>query len=281
MSTYLNHGFSVDDFDLVSVIDELPLWSAPFGLDLLEVVRLKPHIRALDVGCGLGFPLLELAFRLGSTSKVSGLDPWERALERIKLKMRVLDINNVEVVKGVAENMPFENDYFDLIVSNNGINNVEDMRLSLSECSRVSKPDAQFVLTFNLPETMTEFYDVFEETLQENHLLDEITRMKAQIYSKRKPLSEIESLLQASHFKIRDIRRKSFIINFVDGTTMFNHYLIKYWFLDGWKKVVKIEDLERIFGLLEKRMNNIAEVEGRFRLTIPYVTINCANNKRR
>ena len=42
MKEYLNHSFSIEDFNLVSIIDELPLWSAPFGLDLLDTVKLKP-----------------------------------------------------------------------------------------------------------------------------------------------------------------------------------------------------------------------------------------------
>ena len=76
MNNYLNHTFSAEDFDLVSIIDELPLWSAPFGLDLLDSVKLKPKIRALDIGCGLGFSMIELAQRLGDSSKVFGIDPW-------------------------------------------------------------------------------------------------------------------------------------------------------------------------------------------------------------
>jgi SAM-dependent methyltransferase len=87
MKDYLEHTFSSEDVELVSIIDELPLWSAPFGLQLLDTVELKPHINALDVGCGLGFPLIELAQRLGVSSKVYGIDPWKRALERAHVKI--------------------------------------------------------------------------------------------------------------------------------------------------------------------------------------------------
>ena len=41
--------------------DDLPLWSAPFGLTLLDTVRMKKHINVLDLGSGSGFPMLELA----------------------------------------------------------------------------------------------------------------------------------------------------------------------------------------------------------------------------
>ena len=275
MKDYLEHTFSSDDVELVSIIDELPLWSAPFGLQLLDTVELKPHINALDVGCGLGFPLIELALRLGVSSKVYGVDPWKRALERAYLKIRKLEINNAAAVMGMAEGLPFEDSFFDLIVSNNGINNVEDIELSLAECSRVSKPGAQFVLTLNLEASMIEFYDVFQEMLIKNGLHDEVIKMKEQIYSKRKPLAETKASLDEAGFGIKNIEESSFQLRFMDGETMFNHYLIKYWFLDGWKSILEANDLAGIFEQLEERLNELAVENGEIRLTIPFVTIDC------
>ncbi len=67
-SDYLNEIYDLNDPALVSIIDELPLWSAPFGLKLLDKVMFHPNMNVLDLGCGLGFPLLELANRLGDNS---------------------------------------------------------------------------------------------------------------------------------------------------------------------------------------------------------------------
>ena len=275
MINYLNHKFNTDDFNLVSIIDELPLWSAPFGLDLLSAVRLKPNTKALDIGCGLGFPAIELAMRLGETGRVYGIDPWERAIERVNLKKKVMNIENVEIILGVAENLPFRKDFFDLLVSNNGLNNVEDMKLSLAECSRVAKPGAQFVLTFNLENTMMEFYNVFEKVLRESGLVNETRKMKDQIYSKRKPLKEVIRMLEMTGFEIKNIKHNSFKFDFLDGSTMFNHYLIKYWFLGSWKNIIKQEDQEYIFGAAEKELNSIASEKGLISLTIPYVVLDC------
>lgn len=36
MNAFPEQSFSLDDPELVSVIDEFPLWSAPFGMALLE-----------------------------------------------------------------------------------------------------------------------------------------------------------------------------------------------------------------------------------------------------
>ena len=131
MQEYLKHEVDTGDARLVSVIDELPLWSAPFGLRLLDAIQLKKNLKVLDVGCGLGFPLIELSQRLGESSQVYGIDPWKEALDRIKLKLQVYKIKNVELHDGYAEEMPYEDEYFDLIVSNNGINNVQDLEQAL------------------------------------------------------------------------------------------------------------------------------------------------------
>jgi ubiquinone/menaquinone biosynthesis C-methylase UbiE len=278
LKNYLNHTFNTADKELIAVIDELPLWSAPFGMKLLETIKLKKGITALDVGSGLGFPLIEVAQRLGDSSTVIGIDPWKEAIDRCEQKIKKYNITNAKVIEGVAEQMPFEDKYFDLIVSNNGINNVEDMKKTLSECRRVSKPGAQFVLTMNLEDTMIEFYNVFEEILKANEMHNEIKKLKEHIYSKRKPLDEVKTLLTNSGFQIATVQNDSFSINFLDGITMFNHYLIKYWFLSEWKKIIDDDNREKVFEQTEKRLNEIWGEKGEFLLTIPFVTIDSTKN---
>jgi arsenite methyltransferase len=275
MNKYFRQKVDTDKPELISVIDDLPLWSAPFGLKLLDTIVMKKNIRILDIGCGLGFPLIEIAERFGESCKIYGIDPWEKALERIRLKLKVYNIWNVEVLNGYAENMPFEDNIFDLVVSNNGINNVEDMKRTLEECYRVCKPYAQVTFTLNLEKTMIEFYNVFREVLEENNLFEVVPKMKAHIYSKRKPLKEIKKLLEESGFTIKKIFPDSFQLRYVDGTTMLNHYLIRYWFLDGWKQVVEEKDMVKIFEVVEFKLNKVAKKRGEFILTVPFVTIDC------
>ncbi len=61
VTEYLRQTYDWTDPDLVSIYDELALWSAMFGSVLLRHVELRPRMKVLDVGCGTGFPLLELA----------------------------------------------------------------------------------------------------------------------------------------------------------------------------------------------------------------------------
>ena len=163
-----------------------------------------------------------------------------------------------------------------MLISNNGINNVQNVETTLAECSRVSKQGTQFVLTINLENTMIEFYDQFEKVLHRNGLKDEIIKMKEQIYSKRKPIQDTKSSLQKAGFEIEDIFEDSFVMKFVNAEAMFNHSLIKYWFLDGWKKILNPDNLISVFTELEGEINNSAKSQGEFQLTIPFVTIDCS-----
>ncbi len=279
MNDYLKTHYDRNDPALISVIDDLSFWSAPFGLKLLDTVRYKKNICALDIGFGLGFPLIDLAMRLGPSSKVYGIDPWKVGLERARLKLKYTGVNNVELVEGVAENMPFEDNFFDLIVSNNGINNVQDIDKTFSECNRVARIGAQFVFTFNTERTFAEFYDLYRETLKENSLQEYGAKIDAHIYAKRRPLPEIKNILQASGFRINALYEDEFSYHFSDGTSMLNHFSMKLAFLDAWKEIVPVDLQGKVFRQIEEKMNTVAKRHNGFTMRVPFVTVDCEKRR--
>jgi ubiquinone/menaquinone biosynthesis C-methylase UbiE len=266
--------FDLNNENLVSVIDDLPLWSAPFGLKLLETIELEPNLNVLDIGSGMGFPIIELSQRLGNTCNVFGIDPWKSAIERAKLKIKTWEITNLQIIEGKAEQLPFENNYFDLIVSNNGTNNVDEEERVFEEISRIAKQGAQLVITMNLPDTMKEFYDVLKKVLEQNNKTNEVEKLKNHIHSKRKPISHIKQLIEDSGFKIKNIYTDAFTLRYLDGTTMFNHFLIRLAFIQSWMEIVEHQDQKTIFEKVEKELNEIAKANGNLSLTVPWVCIN-------
>jgi ubiquinone/menaquinone biosynthesis C-methylase UbiE len=265
--------FDLDAEHLPEVLDELPLWSAPFGLMLLEKVVLKRNLVALDIGFGTGFPLTELAMRLGKSSLVLGIDPWESASKRAQKKIRLYGIENAFLIQGNAEHIPLAAASLDLIVSNNGLNNVTDLATVLQECVRVLKPGGQLVQTLNLDTTMIEFYTILETVLRERDLPRAILSMKAHIREKRKPLEEITGLLDESGFVTREVQKDTFWYRFVDGTALLNHFFIRLAFLTAWEKILPEQAREAILVETEKRMNAHAEKDGSFSLSVPYAVI--------
>jgi arsenite methyltransferase len=222
---------------------------------------------------------MELAMRLGPSSKVYGIDPSKSGRERANQKLKYADVHNVELIEGVAESMPFENNYFDLIVSNNGLNNVQDISQVLLECNRVSKMNSQFVFTFNTNRTFVEFYDAFRETFNECGLQQCEEKIDAHIYSKRKPLSEFKEILSASGFQMNKIHEDEFKYRFSDGTAMLNHFMMKLAFMGTWKELVPVQRQEEVFYRLEEKMNHVAEQGQGFSMRVPFITIDCEKIK--
>ncbi|MCX6306543.1 MAG: methyltransferase domain-containing protein [Bacteroidetes bacterium] len=259
--------------------DDLPLWSAPFGLTLLDTIRMKTLINVLDIGSGSGFPLLELAERMGKKCMVYGLDPSEEAIRMITEKKEARGIVFAKIVKGIAEEIPFPDEYFGLIVSNNGLNNVTDQAASLAECYRVAEGDAQMVLTMNLPHTMTEFYDVFEEILQSMGMQDEIAAMHAHINEKRKPVDFLKALILDAGFDIKTINVDGFKMKYSDGSAFLNHHLVRVAFMEPWKALLPASMAGPVFNTIEQRLNQIAAEKGELAMSVPYVCFDCMKPK--
>lgn len=280
MSSVHQHPWNFEDASLVSAIDELPFWSAPFGQTLLDTVALMPGLKVMDIGSGLGFPALELAQRLGKTARMVALDPWRAATRRMRQKMIQYEIDNVTIINGVVETMPFESASFDLITSNNGLNNVLDWRQAWRECSRVAKNGAQMVVTENLPGTMHEFYQCLEKTLQELAVHECCPRIADHIYSKRKPIEETKAVALENGFQIVKEKHCQFSLHFLDGTSLLNHFFIRLAFLPAWKSIVPEGDQARVFRQVEINLNQMAHESGRITLTVPFVCLDLLKSGR-
>ena len=272
MKKYLSNDFDLNEF--VNVYDECSIWSAPFGLKLLDYIDYKPNISALDIGFGTGFPLTEIAMRLGESSKVYGIDPWTNVILRANKKIEYYRITNIKIFEGVAESIPLKDNSLDLIVSNNGINNANDINQVISECSRIIKSGGQFVQTMNLDKSMFEFYGQLEKVLSDLSMNKEIELMQQHIYEKRRPLDEMISLIQNHGFIIKDLEHDQFNYKFSNGTAMLNHYFIRLAFMDSWIKILPKNKLEQIFDTIEMRLNDKAKMLGGIKLSIPFVLIN-------
>lgn len=278
MRKYLDTRVDFDSPKFAELLDELPLWAAPFGLKLLENIKIKRNSTILDIGFGAGFPLTELAMRFGKSSKIYGIDPWEVLIKRTEKKIAYYGIDNIEIIRGVAENIPLADGLIDLVTSNNGLNNVSDLDKSLSECSRIMKTGGQFIQTLNLDTTMIEFYNVLQDVLEQLGMTEELVAMKHQIYKKRKPLDELIRLIEKHDFTVQNVVHDKFDYTFADAEAMFEHYFIRIAFLGGWKSIVPIDRQLEIFEAIELNINKIAEQEGCFRLSVPFVVIDSVKN---
>jgi arsenite methyltransferase len=268
MPDYLAFQPDFNDPQEADSFDELPLWSAMFGLLLFKHLALRPDQVVLDIGYGTGFPLLELALRLGPTCRVYGVDPWGAARRRARLKAGLWQVGNAWPLPGDAAALPFRAGLFDLVVSNLGLNNFSDPATALQECGRVSKPGARLVLTTNLQGTMQEFYAVFETSLVELGQLQAVQALHKHV-AHRATLQGLADLFQRAGFRLADIHEETGVLRYADGSAFLNHFFIKRGFMPAWKTIPDPAGLEAVFARLEANLNHLAQARGELALTIP------------
>lgn len=267
MTPYLSYKFE-DSASSVSTFDELPLWSAYFGILLLKHLEPKPNLTILDIGSGAGFPVMEIAGRFGASCTCYGLDLWKNANERANQKINNYGLGNVKIIEGSAEAIPFENESIDLIVSNLGINNFENPQQAFNECYRVLKRGGELALTTNLNGHWQKFYDVFEDTLRELNMEEIIIKLKKQ-QEHRGSVNSISNQFYNSGFKVNRYYEEGFDMKFADGSAFLNHYFVKLGWLQSWKGLTAGQAMEGIFSLLEQKLNAYAAKAGQLTLSVP------------
>jgi demethylmenaquinone methyltransferase/2-methoxy-6-polyprenyl-1,4-benzoquinol methylase len=112
---------------------------------IVSLIEKKNPSKILDVATGTG----DLAIMLAnsSASEIIGVDISEGMLNvgRKKVSERNLS-DKITLVQADSENLPFEDNYFDVITVAYGIRNFENLEKGLSEMLRVLKPSGTFVI---------------------------------------------------------------------------------------------------------------------------------------
>lgn len=271
MPGYLDYTFT-DSPAFVDTFDEMPLWSAAFGLLMLRHLELKRDMHVLDIGSGTGFPLVELASRLGDSCKCYGLDPWTNANERARKKINNYGLENVTIIEGGGENIPLQDNSLDLVVSNLGINNFPNRDKVFAECNRVLKPGGRLVITTNLNGHWSLFYEMFRQALQQLNKT-EFIRALNENEEHRGTMDSISALFTNNGFKVSKHFLDQTEMRFVDGSAFLNHYFVKLGWLSDWKSLIPADEQKAVFTQLEENMNRYATENGGLNLLVPMAYI--------
>jgi len=136
--------------------------------------------KILDVGCGYTsfLNILPYSDRYGIDTVINGL----------KIRNFSLD-KDIKWINGNAEELPFEDDFFDIVISSNAFDHYDNPEKALSEIRRVLKPNGYFILTLDIFKKDIGYRNqLHPHSYTEEKLIEKLTHFKI-IFKKKSQLN--------------------------------------------------------------------------------------------
>jgi len=149
-----------------------PVHATGGDLDMLEqIAQQSAPGKALDLGCGAG----HVAYRLSAAAReVTACDPSAEMLAQVAATARARGLKNIELCNASAEQLPFENEEFEIVASRYSAHHWAGFEQGLREARRVLKHGATAVFI----DAVSPGLGVLDSHLQSIELLRDISHVR-------------------------------------------------------------------------------------------------------
>lgn len=148
----LSAGLGVNGFSKIKTLKDLVMYKS------FNSLKIRKNDRVLDVGCNAGETLNRLAKEFGIRG--FGIDISDKTID---IAQKHNTFNNQYTV-GSADKLPYEDNYFDVVISQDVLEHLENPEDALSEMARVLKPKGKlfiYCISVNNRGTVRQLMQIF------------------------------------------------------------------------------------------------------------------------
>ncbi len=270
---YLTATFDINAPGMADVYDSVvvPQWSSLFGHFIVSELLVTPrpaHAQVLDVGCGTGYPAIELARYLGNDMDITGIDIWESGVESARRKAQEQWLRSVVFLPVDIAHAQFPENSFDIITSNLGYGSFADHGRSIAVMTRLLRENGTIICTAALQTTFREFLDLYHEVLTDLALTSYAEALVNSIKN-RPTIAAMRAAFQQTGLQIVHEAAENTTIEFADARDFFTSPVIALQYIIGWRGVITDIHLRKIiFAELERRLDAKAKEENGLKFTV-------------
>ena len=101
----------------------------------------------VDLGSGRGNDVIRLAEQVGDNGFAYGIDISEGMIAKARVNLDKFEVANAEILKAELEELPFESETINLVISNCTINHASNKQAVWNEIYRILKTGGRFVVS--------------------------------------------------------------------------------------------------------------------------------------
>jgi ubiquinone/menaquinone biosynthesis C-methylase UbiE len=249
MKARVRDGYDAAFSEHVTRYDEVALQiHAGIAQEQLSEVDLEGHA-VLDVGAGTGIASF-VALERGA-DRVVCCDASERMLREAQQKASALKYggDRVAVTRADAENLPFEDASFDVVISSLLLGLVPDQQKAIGEMARVLRPGGVVAVAAHGPEYFWEAADAAFRSVNKLYVLG----YRFEFWPRDE--AEWAAMFQLAGLKIKSSRRVSWRNRFSDGGQVFDYFsaVSSSWWLERFPPARRQVEVDRGRRYFEKK----------------------------